>query len=132
MSGPKPASPESVKRSDRRFLRLATQIPGELKGRTTWAVEVVDLSLGGCLVRCPARVDAGTILDLRFGLGAEAFAAKVRVKEVSVDGAATSPESSRYLVGLEYLRLAASDQDLLRHFLESESRRRRSAPASPA
>ena len=72
------------------------------------------------------RPEPGSIFDVRFGLGAEAFKAKTRVREASVDGEVAEPV--RYLVGLEFVRLSASDQDLLRQFLESEGRRRRSGP----
>ena len=114
------------KTTDRRFTRLHIALPGTLEGRTEQPIEVLDLSLGGCLVRGLARPEPGSILDLRFGLGAEAFKAKARVREASVDGEAAEPV--RYLVGLEFVGLAASDQDLLRQFLESEGRRRRSGP----
>ena len=130
MSIPPPLAPEGVRRNDRRFVRLKTAIPAELRGRTTFNGEVADLSLGGCLVRSPVGPDEGVILDLRFTLGVEAFAAKVRVKEVSVDGSAR--DSGHFLLGLEFLRLRASDQDLLRHFLATETRRRRGASAPPA
>jgi c-di-GMP-binding flagellar brake protein YcgR len=112
--------------ADRRFIRLATSLPGILAGRTEHPIEVIDLSLGGCLVRSAACPEPGAIVDLRFSLGAEAFRATSRVREASIDGAAgEGMEAPRYLVGLEFLRLSASDQDLLRQFLASESRRRR-------
>jgi PilZ domain len=118
---------------DRRFTRLSTSLPGTLEGRAPHPIEVLDLSLGGCLVRSEAHPEPGAIVDVRFGLGPEAFRAKTRVREASLDGetgeAAGPP---RYLVGLEFVRLSASDQDLLRQFLESESRRRRGGPRSPS
>lgn len=114
------------KTTDRRFARLHTALPGTLEGRAEHRVEVLDVSLGGCLVRGEARPEPGSIFDLRFDLGVEAFKAKVRVREASVDGEVAEPV--RYLVGLEFVRLSASDQDLLRQFLESEGRRRRSGP----
>ena len=76
---------------DRRFARLHIAIPGTLEGRTEHKVEVLDLSLGGCLVRGLARPEPGSIVDVRFGLGAEAFKAKTRVREASVDGEVTEP-----------------------------------------
>src|SRR6185295_12263019 len=126
MSSLPPDPGKKRKPLDRRFARLHIALPGTLEGRTTHPIEVLDLSLGGCLVRSEARPEPGTILDVRFGLGAEAFKAKTRVREASVDGEVTEPV--RYLVGLEFVRLSASDQDLLRQFLESEGRRRRSGP----
>jgi hypothetical protein len=119
------------KSTDRRFARLATSLPGVLEGRTDQGVDVLDLSLGGCLLRSKLRPEPGAILDLRCGLGPETFRAKVRVKEASVDGEAKT-ETLSYLVGLEFVRLAASDQDLLREFLESESRRRRGGTRPPS
>ena len=127
-----PPAPPGNKRSDRRHLRLAIDVPGELRGRASWPVEVVDLSIGGCLVRGGVQLKAGAILDLRFALGPSAFAAKVRVKEVFVDGESASSAPAPYLLGLEFLRLSAGDQHRLRQFLETETRRRRSAPATPA
>jgi c-di-GMP-binding flagellar brake protein YcgR len=115
---------------DRRFVRLALSLPGVLGGRHEHPIEVLDLSLGGCLVRCEANPEPGAIVDVRFGLGPETFKAKTRVREASVDGAADTP--SRYLVGLEFLRLSASDQDLLREFLERQARRRRSGSRPPS
>ena len=111
---------------DRRFARLHIALPGILEGRTEHPIEVLDVSLGGCLVRSEAHPEPGAIVDVRFDLGAEIFKAKTRVREASVDGEAGEP--ARYLVGLEFVRLSASDQDLLRQFLESEGRRRRSGP----
>jgi hypothetical protein len=126
-----PQDPGQKRRSGgRRFVRLATSLPGVLGGRKDRPIEVLDLSLGGCLVRCESRPEPGAILDVRFGLGPEAFRAKTRVREASVDGEAAA--GTRYLVGLEFLRLSASDQDLLREFLEGQSRRRRSGPRPPA
>ena len=114
------------KTADRRFTRLHIALPGILEGRTEHPIEVLDVSLGGCLVRCQARPEPGAIVDVRFDLGAEVFKAKTRVREASVDGEVAEPV--RYLVGLEFVGLKASHQDLLRQFLESEGRRRRSGP----
>jgi PilZ domain len=127
-----PQDPDKKHKSgDRRFTRLQTSLPGVLAGRKELEVDVLDVSLGGCLLRSKRRPEPGAILDLRCGLGPETFRAKVRVREASVDGEA-SGEAASYLVGLEFVRLAASDQDLLREFLESESRRRRGGPRPPA
>jgi hypothetical protein len=129
MSAP-PQDPGRKRRlTDRRFTRLSTSLPGVLEGRTEHPLAVLDLSLGGCLVRSSLRPEPGTIVDLRFGLGPETFRAKARVREASLDGEVA--ELTRYLVGLEFVRLSASDQDLLREFLESQSRRRRGGPRTP-
>jgi hypothetical protein len=116
-----PHDPGRKRRGDRRFARLATSIAGVLEGRTRYEVRVVELSVGGCLVRSSFRPEPGTIVDLRCDLGVEAFLAKVRVRETSLDGEAEGGVS--YLVGLEFLSLSASDQDLLRQFLDTKSRR---------
>jgi c-di-GMP-binding flagellar brake protein YcgR len=114
------------KTPDRRFARLHTALSGILEGRTEHPIEVLDISLGGCLVRCESRPEPGAILDVRFDLGPEVFKAKTRVREASLDGEVEDPV--RYLVGLEFVRLSASDQDLLRQFLQSAGRRRESGP----
>ncbi|HEY6548878.1 MAG TPA: PilZ domain-containing protein [Vicinamibacteria bacterium] len=116
-----PQDPGRKRRGDRRHVRVPTAIAGVLGGRTPHDVMVVELSLGGCLVRSPHRPEPGTIVDLRCDLGVEAFLAKARVREASLDGEAAGPAS--FLVGLEFLSLSASDQDLLRQFLDSKSRR---------
>jgi c-di-GMP-binding flagellar brake protein YcgR len=127
---PPPIHPGRKRRPDRRFTRLQTALQGVLEGRVPHDVAVVDLSVGGCLVRTPQRPEPGTIVDLRCLLGAETFRAKTRVREASLDGEAA--ESPSYLVGLEFLRLSASDQDLLREFLETQSRRRQGGARPPS
>jgi hypothetical protein len=119
MSDPSPG-PSRKRRADRRFARVSTSIAGELRGRTSHGVEVMDLSAGGCLVRSSHRPEPGTIFDLRCEIGVEAFVAKARVREASLDGEAEGPS---YLVGLEFLSLSANDQDLLLQFLARASRR---------
>jgi hypothetical protein len=121
----------AMKVADRRSRRLALRLPGTLRGRASWPVDVLDLSLGGCLVRGGARPEPGAILDLQFSLGVEAFSPKVRVREVSLDGATAEGGDARYLMGLEFLRLSASDHDLLLQYLEVEGRRRGSGKAPP-
>jgi c-di-GMP-binding flagellar brake protein YcgR len=125
-----PPDPGRKRRPDRRFARLQTALPGVLEGRVPHEIAVVDLSVGGCLVRAPQRPEPGTIVDMRCDLGAETFRAKTRVREASLDGEAA--EGVSYLVGLEFLRLSASDQDLLREFLETESRRRQGGARPPS
>lgn len=127
---PPPPQPGRKRRPDRRFTRLQTALPGVLEARVPHDIAVVDLSVGGCLVRAPQRPEPGTIVDLRCLLGAETFRAKTRVRETSLDGEAA--EGASYLVGLEFLRLSASDQDLLREFLETQSRRRQGGARPPS
>jgi hypothetical protein len=97
-------------------------------GRNPRDITVVDLSLTGCLLQCNALLDSGAILDLRLTLGAEPFAAKVRVTEASLDGSAPTAQPPRYLAGLQFLGLPVQEEARLLRFLEKE-RRKRSAHA---
>ncbi|HWX25563.1 MAG TPA: PilZ domain-containing protein [Vicinamibacteria bacterium] len=110
----------------RRAVRFPLAIQGQLSGRrqAAWDVGVVDVSLSGCLVRCPSSLDRGEILDLRLPLGEGGLSAKVQVADSSIDGAA-SPGEPTYLVGLRFFGLPARDEARLRVFLDE---RRRSAP----
>jgi hypothetical protein len=113
----------------RRAPRVRLALEGSLSGRRNvrWDVGVLDLSLSGCLVRCPGNLGAGEILDLRLPLGGEeVVVAKVQVADSSVDG--TSPDASGFLVGLRFFGLQVEDERRLRAFLEGE-RRRASASA---
>ena len=108
----------------RRTPRLAIQLEGVVSGRSSKTVSIIDLSSTGCLVRCTACPEPGTILDLRMTIGDEPFVAKVRVAESSLDGATPAGEDPQYLTGLEFLALPAQEESRLLHFLESERRRR--------
>jgi len=81
-------------------------------------VTVLDISLTGCLVRAEQRLDAGSIHELELQLEGQPLAARARVSEASVDGAAAEG-APRYLVGLEFLGLGAREEALLRGFLET-------------
>ena len=126
-------NPEMAKPGDvgrRKAPRLPVQIVGSLAGRAAHRVDIVDLSLTGCLVRSPTALDAGAILDLALTLQADPFRAKVRVVESSLDGAG-APQSPRYLAGLEFVALPAGEAVRLRRFLDDERRRRlRAHPAA--
>jgi hypothetical protein len=113
--------------SRRRSPRLATRLPGSLLARATHEVCVLDLSRGGCLVQCAARLDPGAIFDLRLRLGDEDFAAKVRVADASLDGAAEAGHAS-YLAGLEFLALPVQQEARLLRFIEGERRKRGADP----
>jgi hypothetical protein len=106
----------------RRTPRQATRIEGSLAGRTAEQVAVIDLSPRGCLVRCAAHPEPGSILDLRIMIEGAPFDAKVRVAETSLDGAFAEGET-RYLAGLEFLALHAEDEARLLRFLEALRRR---------
>jgi hypothetical protein len=109
----------------RRAPRLTTRLSGSLVGKTRLEVEILDLSLTGCLVRCPVLLDRGLILDLTLDVEGATFAAKVRVAEASRDGQSGS-EGGLCLIGLEFLALPVQGEQLLRSFLQRERRRRQS------
>lgn len=111
----------------RRAPRLALRVGGSLSGRSAREVTLVDLSLTGCLVRCPALLDQGAILDLNLELEEGPLGTKVRVTEASLDGE-SAPGEPRYLTGLEFLGLPPKHAARLRRLLDEE-RRRRSADA---
>ena len=113
----------------RRYTRLTVDLEGTLVGRVVHPVRLLDLSLGGCLVRCDALLEPGAILDLRLTLQKEPFTAKVRVIDSSLDGSAAAGQAAGALAGLDFVSLAARDESRLRTFLEDERRRRRRADA---
>jgi c-di-GMP-binding flagellar brake protein YcgR len=112
----------------RRAPRVSIGLEGSLVARAARDVTVIDMSLSGCLVRCPLALDRGSIHDLRLVLGSDPFVAKVRATDASLDGS-SAPGEPRYLVGLEFLGLAARDQTRLRAFLDERMRRGGSATA---
>ena len=112
----------------RRAKRILIEIPGTLAGRTPKPVTVVDLSLTGCLARCPAALDSGSIHDLRLLLGKAPFDAKAQVTGASVDGMADAA-GPHFLVGFHFLRLNARDEAALRGFLDEEIRRASCGPS---
>src|SRR5262245_18922229 len=112
----------------RRAPRFPIRLDGSLLSRSQREVTIVDLSLGGCLIRCEALLDHGAILDLRLALDPEPIVAKVRVADAYLDGAAATTTPHRHLSGLEFIGLPAELQARLMRFLDDE-RRRRSAHA---
>ena len=116
----------------RRTPRLPVALEASLSGRASHPVTLIDLSLGGCLARVAAALDVGTILDLTLTLEGSPLSVKVRVADTCVDGDSLAESQPRYLAGLQFLSLSAADELRLRSFLDSESRRRRSADAPPA
>ncbi len=113
----------------RRAPRFPISLDGALVGRSRRDVTIVDLSLGGCLVRCDALLDHGAILDLLLQVPDEPLVAKVRVADAYMDGAAAASSALRFLAGLEFVGLPAGEQARLMRFLDQE-RRRRSADAA--
>lgn len=103
--------------SRRRAPRVETSLAGTLRGRSDREVTVLDLSAGGCLVRSDARLEPGAIFDLALRLGAEEIVAKVRVAEISRDGAAPAGGDPLYLAGLRFLALQAEEAARLARFL---------------
>jgi hypothetical protein len=106
----------------RRSPRVPVGIQGVLVGRSSWDVSILDLSLNGCLVQCPEKLDRGAIVDVHVPVGHQKLEIKGRVVHASVDGAAL-PQARLYLVGVEFLALPAVEEQDLRRFLESELRR---------
>src|SRR5262249_4920378 len=131
-----PSDPRSFAASEdagrRRAPRMAVALEASLCGRSPRSVTVVDLAVGGCLVRGDAAFDAGAILDLALPLGGAPLAVKVRVVETSLDGDSLPESQPRYFAGLKFMSLSAADEIRLRSFLRSEGRRRRSADSPPA
>jgi hypothetical protein len=115
----------------RRAPRVPVQLAGSLTGRNAYPVDVVDLSLTGCLVRSPNALDAGAILDLALTLHTDPFNTKVRVVVSSLDGGGEPQDGPRYLAGLEFVALPAREEFRLRQFLDDERRRRLRAHPAP-
>jgi hypothetical protein len=109
----------------RRAPRVAMEARGYLAGRVQHAVDLVDLSRTGCLVRCDAALDSGSILDLRLEFEWGAIEAKVRVAEAFVDGPSVGTGRPRWLVGVDFLALSVEQEARLRALLDEAKRRGR-------
>jgi len=119
-------------RDERRGRRLAVDLPAQIGGRSPRAVRVVDLSLVGCLARVETSLDGGAVVDLGLELPDGPLRTKARVAETSVDGDSLGGPSRHFLVGLEFLALAAADELRLRSFLETHAKRSRGAHTPPS
>jgi len=108
---------------------VTAQWGGVLLGREERPVQLVDLSVGGCLVSGDARLAPGAIHDLRLELEDGPLTAKVRVADSSVDGASLDRETPLYLSGLQFVALPAGDERRLLHLVESLRRARASGGA---
>jgi PilZ domain len=106
----------------RRWPRASVELRGDVTGRARWDVAVVDLSLGGCLIRCPVALDRGAIVDLQVSIDGRPLAVKGRVAHASLDGDSL-PESLRYLLGVEFMGVRIAEERELREFLDRELRR---------
>jgi c-di-GMP-binding flagellar brake protein YcgR len=113
-------------RERRRAPRVTASGDAQLLGRSSPNVRVLDVSLRGCLLRCEQRVALGQILDVVLALEGGDVHAKARVAEVSLDGAGSAAPG--YLAGMEFLGLAAEDEQRLERFVQA-ARRRKAAPA---
>ncbi len=118
-------------RNDRRERRVVVDLPASLGGRSPQGARVIDASLVGCLVRCETGLAEGVVIDLVVELPDGPVRTKARVAQSSVDGESLSGPT-RYLAGLEFLGLAATDEPRLRAYLEAEARRRSGAGQPPA
>jgi hypothetical protein len=112
------------KPAQRRSPRLVLRLRGFLNGRARHEIEIVDLSVSGCLARSEKPYDPGLILDLEIELGYERLVAKARVVESSLDGDFEGAAPVRYLVGLAFLTMPSISEYHLRMYLENERRRR--------
>jgi hypothetical protein len=106
----------------RRAPRLPIRLLATLMGRSPFEVEVLDLSVRGCLVRSPVRFDRGQIMDFTLTLEGQPLTAKVRVADTSCDGEARLDAASAFLTGLEFLALPPPGDITLAHFLEQARR----------
>lgn len=113
----------------RREPRVTVDLGATLSGRKPRRVHVLDLSILGCLVRAEFALAPGVVVDVRIEMPDGPLPAKARVAEASVDGASL-PEGRVFLAGLEFLGLAAQDEQRLRAFVEEASKRRRGANTS--
>jgi hypothetical protein len=119
-------------REGRRQPRLRVDLAARVLGRTPRAARVLDLSLTGCLLRSEAGLDVGTVVDIRIELPAGELTAKGRVAETSLDGDSLSHGAPQHLAGIEFLRLPAAGETLLRGFLDAERKRGTGARSAPA
>ncbi len=110
--------------------RVKVDLPATLCGREPRPARVVDLSLLGCLVRSDKPLARGAVVDLDFEMPDGPLRVKARVAEASIDGDSLPEAQQRFLAGLEFLGLAASDGVRVRSFVDAEWRRRRSAHAA--
>lgn len=106
----------------RRSRRILIALEGSILGVQSRQVRLQDLSVTGCLVQCAVNIGHGTILDLRVRLGSDDLATKARVVGAFVDGASL-PGPPQYLVGLEFVGMAAAEEARLRGFIDQERRR---------
>jgi hypothetical protein len=116
----------------RREARLAVDLPARIVARAAGPGRVVDLSLRGALVRGEAALAAGTVVDVTIELPDGELHAKARVAEASIDGESLPGPPARFLTGLEFISLAAADEQRLRSFLGAQPKRRRGARSLPS
>jgi c-di-GMP-binding flagellar brake protein YcgR len=109
----------------RRSPRLRTNLRGILNGRTRHEIEIVELSITGCLARSQKAFDTGRILDLELYLGDASLSTKVRIIETCVNGDAGGDRPTSYLVGLSFLTIPSMSEYRLRLFIDKEKRRLR-------
>jgi c-di-GMP-binding flagellar brake protein YcgR len=103
----------------RRAPRLPVELSARLRGRTPQPARVVDLSVSGCLVRADRALEPGAIRDVEIELPGGPFHAKARVRQSCLDGQAEAGSRTAYLLGLEFLRIEAGEEEALRRYLAS-------------
>jgi c-di-GMP-binding flagellar brake protein YcgR len=103
----------------RRARRQPIRLPGSVQERDApFDAEVVDLSAGGCLVRCGRLLDRERVVDVALDLPAGRVRAKARVVECSRDGEALPGGGVSYLTGLEFLSMSDRDAEILRRLVD--------------
>src|SRR4029453_4745334 len=75
-------------REGRRGLRTPVDLTAVVGGRQKKSARALDLSLVGCLLRTPAALARGAVLDLTLELPDGPLRTKGRVAEASIDGEA--------------------------------------------
>ena len=88
-----------------------------LAAPATWAVEVLDLSMGGLSFVSPYGLEVGRTASVRTILGREAFSGQIRVCWSRPRGAA-GPRA-QFDVGAAFLPLDESSRRVLESFLKS-------------
>jgi len=109
--------------STRRAARLGTRLSAVLQGRERLEVEILDLSLTGCLARCQVLLDRGRVMDLALTMSDHTVLTKVRVADSSRDGETGDADQAFFLAGLEFLTLPPGGEQVLQQFLDAERRR---------
>ena len=83
---------------------------------TGWEGSVVDLSVGGMLLRIRRALTLGSLYFVKLLLRQRAMVVEARVVHVQTS-------AGDYLTGMEFVRLSSEDRETLRGFTESKAKR---------